>query len=74
MTRLVLPCGCVVLVDHKSGDRLATCGGGGETPKNGSIARESLVKCPGGRQYRVTAEPVAQVRYAIEPLRKAKAS
>lgn len=64
-TRLPLPCGCAVMVSHTSADRLLRCPGGGLSPRNGSVARESLVECKGGQQYKVTAEPVASVRYCV---------
>lgn len=63
------PCGCRSVLDFDKGERLWECEGGGLTPKNGSIARESLRECKGGVRYRVTAEPIATTRYSVTRLK-----
>ena len=70
MTRYQFPCGCVTVLDFAKGERLCRCSGGGETPTNGTTARESLRRCPGGRQWCVTAEEVPTVRYHATELRR----
>ena len=71
--RVLLPCGCAVLVDHPKGDRLVVCEGGGFSIPEGEhgLDRERLDVCPGGVKYAVHAEPTETVIDSVRALRRA---
>jgi hypothetical protein len=56
--RHLLPCGCEVPLDpgHNRGDRRVTCPGGGQSMLNYTDEKPTTI-CPGGRGYRIRAEP-----------------
>lgn len=59
--RVVLPCKCVVMLDHDRGQRRVVCEGH-------SDERRGWEGCRGGRGYVVTAETVEMVVYDVRPL------
>lgn len=59
MTDITLPCGCVVDVDHKTGQQRVVCTG--NIPNVVPIVDD--VGCSGGRGYIITARPT--VTYTI---------
>lgn len=65
------PCGCIVTADHRSGQRLAMCGGGGffwVTPEPELNPETRVLEtCSGGRAYKITAHPRQVVDYSINP-------
>lgn len=66
-------CGCLLIIEpFERGERRVFCPGGGVLPPNGHGIGH-VERCKGGRPYKVTAEQVNAVRYAVEPL-KARAS
>lgn len=66
---VLLPCKCSVVVDHDKGDRAVVCDGGGLSMPDGDHLPTSMVECPGGRGYVVTAETIETVRHKVAPLR-----
>jgi hypothetical protein len=66
---VLLPCRCSVVVDHEKGDRAVVCDGGGLSMPDGEVSPTSMVECPGGRGYKVTAELIETVRHLVTPMR-----